>query len=371
MKKYVKKMKVLYLHISQNLGGVEKRFATLYLHLLADPDRNTTVIMSRSFISKLPFSPKIKGCNRLIKYGFVHKKSGRFSRYLDYLSLVFILLLIFQKKYDVAHFPTSGSRLFFSYVRAGKKVVSEVTSYRKWLERDLHSPQFQRAIKRGAYVDCLDSNIAEAVRSAYSGHKRQVFAAPCSFADYAGTECVFSKKERAICFCGRLIEIKGTDILLEILEDLLNRTSWKIYILGNGDQKHRFVDYLEKHKVHDRMIVGYTSNPKEYLKKTMLFLSLQSDENYPSQSLLEAMACSNIPLATNVGLTGQLVRKDFGFLVSDASDLLRVLISLENESLDVLEQMGLQARKFVIQRHNVQLYSKYLFESVYKGYQSV
>ena len=45
-------MRILYLHIAQNLGGVEKRFATMYKYLLADPEGHNTVIMSRSFIRK-------------------------------------------------------------------------------------------------------------------------------------------------------------------------------------------------------------------------------------------------------------------------------------------------------------------------------
>ena len=94
---------------------------------------------------------------------------------------------------------------------------------------------------------------------------------------------------------------------------------------------------------------------------------MQRDENYPSQSLLEAMACENAVIATNVGLTKAIVKDSFGILInSNETELFNAitnLISCENK----LAEMGKQARMFVMSNHKVELFHHYLM-SIYKDY---
>jgi glycosyltransferase involved in cell wall biosynthesis len=60
---------------------------------------------------------------------------------------------------------------------------------------------------------------------------------------------------------------------------------------------------------------AYHPNPSEVMARGKVFFSVQRDENYPSKSLLEAMACGLLPLVTDVGLSREIASPDFAFFL--------------------------------------------------------
>ena len=141
-------------------------------------------------------------------------------------------------------------------------------------------------------------------------------------------------------------------------------TEFKIYILGNGDLKREIEDLVENNNLEDRVFITYSPSPIEYLKRTKIFLSLQKDENYPSQSLLEAMATQNAIIATDVGLTRKIVKKEWGLLITNKGELIKSLVNLEHFETC---KMGKSAMKFVKENHNVVKFHSYLL-SLYKAH---
>lgn len=101
-----------------------------------------------------------------------------------------------------------------------------------------------------------------------------------------------------------------------------------------------------------------------------IFLSLQNYENYPSQSLLEAISSGNYIIASDVGDTNSIVKTDFGSLVSlsieDISIKLKDAIKLIEKSGDDIFR---SSRNFAINRFKPEdsiSYFKTLF-NYYKG----
>ena len=356
-------MKILYFHITQNIGGVEKRFLNYYKYILSLNDNCYTIVISRSFLKKVEDElPCING-HHVLLYGMEWISSNKWTRYVDYMCLLPCLIKLSVHKFDIAHFPTSASRLFYSAVRAKRKVISAVTSSKKGLEICVNSNRFKSLIEKGALVDCLDDNIRAYIILKYPQHREQVFVSPCSFIDYTNTTCVYSKKEHAISFVGRVIVYKGADWLRDSLLEIVKKTNLNVYILGNGKLKTDLQELVEKNHLANRVILTYSKSPIDYMKRTKIFLSLQKDENYPSQSLLEAMATQNAIIATDVGLTRKIVKENFGILVSDRQEMIDAIVRLEQIDL---QEWGTNAMLFAKRNHKVSLFHQYLI-SMYKS----
>ena len=352
-------MKILYLHVTQNLGGVEKRFFNYYKYIMQQNDNQYTLLVSRTFLYNIKSDIRASEGNKIISYGCRWNKTGKFTRYIDYVLLTLNLLRLSLNNYDIIHYPTSGALLFRYFLHTKRRVMSAVTSSKEGLYNQVKSRIFASSMKRGFYVDCLDENIGQTIKSFFPNNTNQVFVSPCSFVDYKNTDCDYKDKEHAICFVGRLIEYKGADMLLNSLKEIVEKTNFKIYILGNGDYKWRIEEFVKMHKFENRIVVTYTPSPIEYMKKTKIFLSLQKDENYPSQSLIEAMATKNVIIATNVGLTYKIVHDRWGILIEEQKDLVDALVKLENIDMS---KMGEEAMNFVKENHNVENFHQYLMQ---------
>lgn len=354
---------ILLVHITQGYGGLEKRFYSYGKYLLASDDHKYTVLFSRSLLKIAPNEIQCKAGNKLIKYGFPWKVKNKLTRYLDYLSLLPIVSFLYlARNYDAAHFTTSTALFLSHFIRAQIKVCSVVISEKGGLKQAVNAKEFARVVNAGYRVDCLDRNIREAVLAKFPDKSDNLFCAPCSFINYDNTDTDVANKEKLICFVGRLEDFKGADILMKAISEIIKQTDYNLTILGFGSYESPLKDIIHRHNLQDRVNLSYSKDPKLYLKRSRIFLSLQRDENYPSQSLIEAMACKNAIIATNVGLTSDIVKSDFGILINkDSKDLLEALVKLTNQEIQ-LNMMGEKAKLFAVTNHNIERFHQYLLE---------
>ena len=112
----------------------------------------------------------------------------------------------------------------------------------------------------------------------------------------------------------------------------------------------------------------FHNNPPEIFSRTSVFVSLQSGTNYPSQSVLEAMACGNALIASNTGDTGLFINSGNGVLtmlnanaVADA--MLQLIMDKEKT-----KQLGKNAREFVFNNHTLEKASGYYIEMIKSVY---
>ena len=84
----------------------------------------------------------------------------------------------------------------------------------------------------------------------------------------------------------------------------------------------------------------------EIMPRAVAFFSLQENENYPSQSLLEAIACGCFCIATDCGDTGRIIKSEFGTMVhKDAHELgcaIQKVISMTYETREEARKAGRQ-----------------------------
>jgi glycosyltransferase involved in cell wall biosynthesis len=171
-------------------------------------------------------------------------------------------------------------------------------------------------------------------------------------------------KSNWIVFSARLTRIKNPELLIKAIL-ILNEQEFadvSFYFLGEGVLLQQLIKKKEEYKLDNVFFEGGVSNTAKYLKQSKIFVSLQKDNNYPSQSLLEAMACENAIIASDVGETRKLVTEDEGILVPLSAEIIADAIQFLIENPKECERLGSNARKKAIQQHNIDKYSKYFFE---------
>lgn len=165
------------------------------------------------------------------------------------------------------------------------------------------------------HVDCLyPSNILK--KHSILRYKN-VTVTPNSFTNLEKFKA--SDKRNLIVFSSRLVEGKNCDIALQSINECrkeLEYNKFVVYICGEGIHRKDLEKYVND-KGLDNLVkfLGYIDT-SEILSRTKIFLSLQTENNYPSQSLLEAISSGCYIIASNSGDTELIVKKEFGTILN-------------------------------------------------------
>lgn len=100
-------------------------------------------------------------------------------------------------------------------------------------------------------------------------------------------------------------------------------------------------------------------NPTELLAETSVFVSIQTTNNYPSQSVLEAMGCGNAIIATDVGDTRMFINENNGILIDLEVNTLVNAIETLYLSKNLRERLGNYAYSYVRENHTIEKMAKY------------
>lgn len=361
--------KIFVLLVSSGAGGAEKRFANLLKYLSENPDPEVSIdfYVNLSLAKQIPsFYQATKNDNlRFVYFGFPYQlgKNSKIAFLSKRLDQVYLFFLLFVKRffvsYDAAHFINLSALRYHFLVRTSKKIWSCFDSENPEAYLPSQSLELRRLYNQLSHIDCLDENIAKVVKSGSTDFDIKVTASPCSFIDYRSTE--IKEKEMLLTFSGYFRAYKGVHLLIEALKNCMETcTELKVQFLGKGDLEVVIRNELTTYVQRGRIEIGYAEHPIEKLKKSLIFVSLQQKENYPSQSLLEAMACGNAIIATDVGLTNLLVNKNTGILIDyDVEQLSEAILELcKNKSKAT--DLGENGRQLVMESHTVERFWDYL-----------
>jgi len=109
-------------------------------------------------------------------------------------------------------------------------------------------------------------------------------------------EGLFDKNYINAVSIGRLVKEKNHNLLLEAMVPFKNL---RLYIFGEGALRQELEEKIEKLDLQEQaFLMGFESNPYQYLKAADFFLFGSINEGFPNV-LLEAMACSLPILTTN------------------------------------------------------------------------
>jgi glycosyltransferase involved in cell wall biosynthesis len=270
--------------------------------------------------------------------------------------------LVSQLDFDVIHYVYP----YFveSWGGASAKVLScQITNPK---EGHLKNRFFLEALYDGdGYFDILSERIKAIItRETGVADDRRLRVSPCSFIDYSRT--YIDTKEPILAFVGRMDPLKNSLLFVKVVHSV-----WQAYpgvraiMLGDGLLSKDIERQVRRYGLDDVITVQFHPRPEAVLSRALVFISIQSLDNYPSQSLIEAMACGCAVVASDFGETYKLVSDDTGFRVGlDVESISEKVLWLLNHS-DVAYQMGLRARKKVMSEHTIERFGSYL-EELYK-----
>ena len=172
-------------------------------------------------------------------------------------------------------------------------------------------------------------------------------------------------KEDWIVFMSRMVAHKNPLLFLNSIKMANsvypNLLSKKFYLFGDGPLVPDIKQYIKNNNLANVIFRGEIPNVVSFISKSKVFISIQDGNNYPSQSLLEAMACQNAIIASDVGETRRLVSENEGILVPlNAEKIAEALIYLFENPAEC-DQLGINARKKVIEEHSIEKFAKYFF----------
>lgn len=243
-----------------------------------------------------------------------------------------------------------------------------VPKERKYWYRKYSS--FNYALENSDYIDFLSPFILEGVRKrGIQIREDSISITPCSFTDYSKCK-IGDKTTFQVAFAARLEKDKNPEMFLDAAEILSKKYPDIIFhIMGEG----RLTNIIEKRvsESNNKNIVfhGFHPSPPEIFANTSVFISIQSTNNYPSQSVLEAMACGNAIVATDVGDTRMFINENNGILINADVKELCDAIEILYLHRERTKEMGLYAEKYVKENHTIEKHATYyidLFEKAYK-----
>jgi glycosyltransferase involved in cell wall biosynthesis len=369
-------MNVGFLILSNGIGGAEKRFAHLYNHLAAagSEDRFSLVLPNRLFRHLL--------AQGLLREGDpnVHRLFRRppESLYNAYPLALFgwrmrgpnlpIKLLArwalrrrdvqeTLRRFDLIH-CVIPNEVLLGVLPRDRPVVQELMDYQL---ADYATPLMREHLRGDTVFSCLSDGIRDAfLRRTGPGLADRVAASPCSFTDYSRT--TRGVKERLVVFLGRMQPTKNPWLFVEAIRLLAaDRRDFRALMLGTGPLDRAMDARIRSCGLRHVLTRRYDAHPETTLAKALVFATLQR-ENYPSQALLEAMACGCAVVATDTGQTRRLVDDTVGRVVPPQPEPVADALAHLLDHPDQAEAMGRCARERVLTCHTVTAYAAYLLD---------
>lgn len=173
--------------------------------------------------------------------------------------------------------------------------------------------------------------------------------------------------KRVFLTIGRLEHQKNHKYLIESFANVNDKTS-ELWIAGDGYLKHELKDLIKEKGLENRVfLLGVRKDVQVLMKQAHFFVLSSSWEGMPMVILEAGMA--GIPIiSTNVGAVGELLTKDYGYLVTVDSSQLAATMNYVVQNYDEASIKGKAFQKYVIHNYStdvmvakhLELYSKYL-----------
>lgn len=226
----------------------------------------------------------------------------------------------------VGHFGLNCSALVPPHIPFVYECVDSTLS-------QLGTRHYARAAARRCIVHCQTERIrAELER--VNAHRRPLWetvTSPCYFARYPDDVHPDKKiRPMLIAFSGRFAPEKNPLLLLDAVARVRERGhDCRVIMLGEGPLSGDMRRRISELRLASAVDIDFVKKPLERIQDAAVFVSLQTGDNYGSQSLLEAMGAGCAVMATAVGETHRLVTPDVGLLAKpDVEHVSEALISL-------------------------------------------
>lgn len=364
-------MKTIYIILPTiTIGGAEKRFTQLWLAFQDNGYKNVKLTLSKLLLNQLV---EIKEFENINKYKqnieILDWNGGSYMSFVKYINQ-----WIYVKNNCVIHFILSFPIIYkvknidIIYTYPGSNLTD---SNIKGMMSNFYGFLFADKI------DILNPNIAQRVKNIFFWKTKKIFTTPGSVIDLTFYEpAPIDLKKNWLVFSGRFVEIKQVLKLLYMIPMIHNTlikngiNNIRFYFLGEGEYENEMRSYIKSNSDLFRKIdikIEFHSNPQEILKYSKIFFSLQKYSNYPSKSLLEAIACGNLPIVTDIGETRKIANEKFSYYVPEDfqfEHLIEKCLQIFMLSSDEFNKRICFGREFLNDRFSVNNSTEY-FKNIY------
>jgi glycosyltransferase involved in cell wall biosynthesis len=292
---------------------------------------------------------------------------------LDYvIGAAIVTVWLLRRRPRLMHLILGGAYVALpaQSFRAAPAAILSVTnpSLSNMVGSPMALPLFKRALRQARFVDALTEEIGHRLlREGVLPQQLSISQGSCVNIERFRPA---SQKLPWVVFCGRFIPDKNPELFVEscalVHKQVLDRQGGvRFYLLGQGPLESHLQALVLQRGLTFCTQIGWHEQVERILGQALIFVSLQRTDNYPSQALLEAMACGAAVVATDVGLTWKLVDPTIGKRVIASPEIVAQAI------LDLLDHperavvMGRCARDRVMHSHSVESYLDYL-ETLYQ-----
>jgi len=339
------------------LGGQEVRWGRVVQALATPNGRDVTILCTNSLVDSWERGEVGPVGTRLTVFT---ERGSKLRTWLD--AQTFALRRI--PRGAIVHLTGPGMLVLPAAILArvfkGCTLLTSLTTSRVLPFRKERFPRkgywmFRAALAASHLVDALNPHIDVATLI----DPAKLSIAPCSFSDPSRYQSSGRKVSRVV-FAGHFNWQKGSDLLVGIVREWTVDPDCRLVICGTGSYEPMLRDAAQH---RPNVEIKHTWALADVLADATVFLSLQQWDNYPSQSLLEAMLCECCVVATDVGDTHLLVRQPWGVrLRADAHPRSYVDAALRLLSMPSPDRLraGQAARSFVVRHHTRERYMEYL-----------
>ncbi len=163
-----------------------------------------------------------------------------------------------------------------------------------------------------------------------------------------------------LLFIGRVVKDKGIGYILQALEVLKEMNiPFNFMMAGVGADKdeyvRRFTETLGQRFEYKGVVSG--DSKTSLLKECNVFLLPSFYEGLPI-SLLEGMSFAQVPVVTDVGSIGKVVKEGINGIIigkHSSEDIVKAILKLVNER-ELIEKLGTNARQFIFENFDPETY---------------
>lgn len=162
---------------------------------------------------------------------------------------------------------------------------------------------YPEIIPEEVLMHAVSPSVAASLRKRFNN--RRIIEAPILFPSIDPIESrkpEIEKKEKRIVFAHRLIPRKNGQLFAKVARRFLAvHPDWRVAIRGKGPDESKMREELNAEILEGKVEFGYVTDIQADLYRSSIFVSIISPDNYPSQSIVEAMIAGNALLLSETG----------------------------------------------------------------------
>ena len=354
---------VIIIPTNSEIGGAENRFFELWCEL-SKMGLNIWLACSKNLFNDLIDSHNHFSLNLQLRQFHI---PFTFSSGREYSKSCKVFISKFCNLDDILHFVLEHP----TFSPAQSTIFSSTCTSLKLFNLNgklvqLSSPFF------ADITDVLDPSIFSLYKILYK-YKKSIYLTKCSFTNNNLFTPNFPKKKQ-IVFLGRFSSEKQILPFCKSIP-LIDRSlkshmlNYSFLIIGNGPLLNDLQSIITSNSFRNINVkIINTHAPHVYLNDSEIFVSLQRFNNYPSKSLIEAIAAGNLIIATDCGQTNFLAKHEFTRYIPEKfkpADIAKAALSLCGLDDVTKTKMAIIGRQFVISTHSLARATDY-YKNIYK-----